>query len=150
MYFKKAFELQVWIHFSNGLFLEIALQLRRSRPFFVYDTRRKLSKKPTKGKSKGNNDAIGRCRFKLTPYISKKVFKSDKCTDSKTKPCLLCKALEVKYFQGKNYLEVNSTCIVFYNVLENQANTEEELPECLMGTCRLNHVDVAKAVDLRP
>lgn len=27
-----------------------------------------------------------------------------------------------------------------------QANTEDELPESLLGTCRLNHMDTAKAV----
>lgn len=36
-------------------------------------------------------------------------------------------------------------CMVFA-----QANTEEELPEFLLGTCRLNHLDAAKAVLLKP
>jgi hypothetical protein len=31
-----------------------------------------------------------------------------------------------------------------------QANTEEELPEYLLGTCRLINLDVAKAVPTRP
>ncbi|RRT46636.1 hypothetical protein BHE74_00045756 [Ensete ventricosum] len=29
-----------------------------------------------------------------------------------------------------------------------QGNTEEELPEFLLGTCRLNHLDVSKSVPL--
>ena len=31
-----------------------------------------------------------------------------------------------------------------------QANTDEELPESLLGTCRLNHLDAAKAVLVKP
>jgi hypothetical protein len=30
-----------------------------------------------------------------------------------------------------------------------QANTDEELPEYLLGTCRLNHLDASKAVLLK-
>ena len=31
-----------------------------------------------------------------------------------------------------------------------QGNTEEELPERLLGTCRINHLDVSRAVLVRP
>ncbi|KAG6436152.1 hypothetical protein SASPL_101036 [Salvia splendens] len=31
-----------------------------------------------------------------------------------------------------------------------QANTTDELPEYLIGTCRLNHLDVAKSVLVKP
>lgn len=31
-----------------------------------------------------------------------------------------------------------------------QANTEEELPEYLLGTCRLNHLDASKSVPVVP
>ncbi|TKY68547.1 ENHANCED DISEASE RESISTANCE 2 [Spatholobus suberectus] len=31
-----------------------------------------------------------------------------------------------------------------------QANTREELPEFLLGTCHLNHLDASKSVCLRP
>lgn len=40
------------------------------------------------------------------------------------------------------------TCINLKNVL--QGNTEEELPEVLLGTCRLNHLDPSKAVMVHP
>ena len=31
-----------------------------------------------------------------------------------------------------------------------QANTEEELPEYLLGTCRLVNLDITKAIPARP
>lgn len=31
-----------------------------------------------------------------------------------------------------------------------QANTQEELPEVLLGTCRFNHLDASKAVLVQP
>lgn len=31
-----------------------------------------------------------------------------------------------------------------------QGNTQEELPEILLGTCRLNHLDVAKSLLVKP
>ncbi|THG13431.1 hypothetical protein TEA_020968 [Camellia sinensis var. sinensis] len=51
------------------------------------------------------------------------------------KACLVGQALEINYFHGKNYLE---------------ANAHDELPEHLLGTCRLNHLDVSKAVSVKP
>ncbi|GFZ14760.1 pleckstrin homology (PH) and lipid-binding START domains-containing protein [Actinidia rufa] len=85
------------------------------------------------------------------------------------KACLVGQALEVKYNRGKNYLElgidvgsstvargVASLVLGYLNnlVIEMafliQANTQEELPECLIGTCRLNHLDVSKTVVVKP
>lgn len=34
--------------------------------------------------------------------------------------------------------------------LSSQANTPEELPEYLLATCRLNHLDISKAVLVKP
>lgn len=39
--------------------------------------------------------------------------------------------------------------IIFYVHNTNQANTAEELPELLLGTCRLNYLDVSKSVKER-
>jgi hypothetical protein len=83
--------------------------------------------------------------------------------------CLIGEALEISYYNGKNYLELDVdigsssvargvvNLVVGYLsklVIELafliQANTEEELPEYLLGTCRLINLDVAKAVPTRP
>ncbi|GAY46479.1 hypothetical protein CUMW_097390 [Citrus unshiu] len=79
--------------------------------------------------------------------------------------CLLGRALEVNYYRGRNYLEIQidvgsstvatgvaSLVLGYLNnlVIEMafliQGETEEELPEFLLGTCRLNHLDVSKSV----
>lgn len=35
-------------------------------------------------------------------------------------------------------------------LLPPQANTPEELPEFLLGTCRLNHLDASKSIPVKP
>ncbi|KAG6765217.1 hypothetical protein POTOM_029241 [Populus tomentosa] len=81
------------------------------------------------------------------------------------KACLVGQALEMNYFRGKNYLELDidvgsstvargvvSLVLGYLNhlVIEMafviQGNTEEELPEVLLGTCRLNNLDASKSV----
>lgn len=85
------------------------------------------------------------------------------------KACLIGQALEINYFHGRNYLELGidigsstvargvvSLVLGYLNnlVIEMafliQANTEEELPEFLLGTCRLNHLDATKAIVVKP
>ncbi|CAK9165191.1 unnamed protein product [Ilex paraguariensis] len=85
------------------------------------------------------------------------------------KACLVGQALEINYFRGKNYLELGidigsstvargvvSLVLGYLNnlVIEMafliQANTTEELPECLLGTCRLNHLDASKSILVQP
>ncbi|KAA3456639.1 protein ENHANCED DISEASE RESISTANCE 2-like isoform X1 [Gossypium australe] len=84
------------------------------------------------------------------------------------KACLIGHALEMNYFHGKNYLElgidIGSSTVargvvnLVLGYLNNlviemafliQANTEDELPEYLLGTCRLNHLDAAKSVPVK-
>ncbi|TYI80798.1 hypothetical protein E1A91_D05G111400v1 [Gossypium mustelinum] len=84
------------------------------------------------------------------------------------KACLIGQALEINYFRGKNYLELGidigsstvargvvSLVLGYLNnlVIEMafliQANTEEELPEYLLGTCRLNHLDASKSITVK-
>ncbi|KAL3523463.1 hypothetical protein ACH5RR_016297 [Cinchona calisaya] len=109
------------------------------------------------------DDAFRNSRFKLIPYISKGSWIVKQSVGKKA--CLIGQALEVHYFRGKNYLELGvdvgsstvargvvSLVLGYLNnlVIEMafliQGNTQEELPEFLLGTCRLNHLDAAKSV----
>ncbi|KAA3468790.1 protein ENHANCED DISEASE RESISTANCE 2-like isoform X1 [Gossypium australe] len=111
------------------------------------------------------DDAYRNSRFKLIPYISKGSWIVKQSVGKKA--CLIGQALEINYFQGKNYLELGidigsstvargvvSLVLGYLNnlVIEMafliQANTKEELPEYLLGTCRLNHLDAAKSVPI--
>ncbi|XVF83200.1 hypothetical protein PTKIN_Ptkin16aG0114900 [Pterospermum kingtungense] len=108
------------------------------------------------------DDAFRNSRFKLIPYISKGSWIVKQSVGKKA--CLLGQTLEAHYFRGKNYLEVeidvgSSTVArgvanLVLGYLNNlvvelafmiQGNTQEELPEILLGTCRLNHCDLSKA-----
>ncbi|KAF9674883.1 hypothetical protein SADUNF_Sadunf10G0173500 [Salix dunnii] len=109
------------------------------------------------------DDAFRNSRFKLIPYISKGSWVVKQSVGKKA--CLVGQALEMHCFRGKNYLELDidvgsstvargvaSLVLGYLNnlVIEMafviQGNNEEELPEILLGTCRLNHLDVSKAV----
>ncbi|KZV39761.1 protein ENHANCED DISEASE RESISTANCE 2-like [Dorcoceras hygrometricum] len=113
------------------------------------------------------DDAYRNPRFKLIPYISKGSWIVKQSVGKKA--CLIGQALEINYFRGKNYLELGidigsstvargvvSLVLGYLNnlVIEMafliQANTPEELPEYLIGTCRLNHLDVSKSVLVKP
>ncbi|KAB1226252.1 Protein ENHANCED DISEASE RESISTANCE 2 [Morella rubra] len=109
------------------------------------------------------DDAYRNSRFKLIPYISKGSWIVKQSVGKKA--CLIGQALEINYFHGKNYLELGidigsstvargvvSLVLGYLNnlVIEMaflvQGNTSEELPEYLLGTCLLNHLDASKAV----
>ncbi|KAI3731002.1 hypothetical protein L1987_62185 [Smallanthus sonchifolius] len=111
------------------------------------------------------DDAFRNSRFKLIPYISKGSWLVKQSVGKKA--CLVGQALEVNYCRGKNYLEldvdVGSSTVargvvnLVLGYLNNlivemafliQANTQDELPESLLGTCRLNHMDTAKSVSV--
>ncbi|GLT93217.1 hypothetical protein SLE2022_110180 [Rubroshorea leprosula] len=113
------------------------------------------------------DNAYRNSRFKLIPYISKGSW-IVKQSVGKT-ACLIGQALECHYYGGTNYLEIeidvgSSTVArgvvnLVLGYLNNlviemafliQGNTQEELPESLLGTCRLNHLDVAKSVLAMP
>ncbi|EOA25157.1 hypothetical protein CARUB_v10018468mg [Capsella rubella] len=112
------------------------------------------------------DDAYRNSRFKLVPHISKGSWIVKQSVGKKA--CLVGQALEVRYTRGKNYLEldidvgsstvargVTNLVLGYLNnlVIEMafliQANTAEELPELLLGTCRLNYLDVSKSVKER-
>ncbi|WOL15950.1 protein ENHANCED DISEASE RESISTANCE 2-like [Canna indica] len=111
------------------------------------------------------DDAYRNSRFKLIPYISQGSWIVKQSVGKKA--CLIGQALEINYFRGSNYIElavdvgsstvargVVSLIVGYLNslVVEMafliQGETQEELPEHLLGTCRLNHLDVSKAVSL--
>ncbi|KAF7811807.1 protein ENHANCED DISEASE RESISTANCE 2-like [Senna tora] len=113
------------------------------------------------------DDAYRNSRFKLIPHISKGSWIVKQSVGKKA--CLVGQALEVHYIRGKNYLEldidVGSSTVargvanLVLGYLNNlviemafliQANTQEELPEVLLGTCRFNHLDVSKSVMATP
>ncbi|KAL2324810.1 hypothetical protein Fmac_023868 [Flemingia macrophylla] len=108
------------------------------------------------------DDAYRNSRFKLIPYISKGSWIVKQSVGKKA--CLIGQALDTRYIRGKNYLELDidvgsstvargvvSLVLGYLNnlVVEMafliQANTQDELPEVLLGTCRLNHMDASKA-----
>ncbi|CAL9752584.1 unnamed protein product, partial [Musa acuminata subsp. burmannicoides] len=111
------------------------------------------------------DDAYRNSRFKLIPYISKGSWIVKQSVGKKA--CLVGQALHINYFCGCNYIElgidIGSSTVargvvsLVLGYLSNlviemafliQGNTEEELPEFLLGTCRLNHLDVSKSVPL--
>ncbi|WOL16732.1 protein ENHANCED DISEASE RESISTANCE 2 isoform X2 [Canna indica] len=111
------------------------------------------------------DDAYRNSRFKLIPYISKGSWIVKQSVGKKAG--LVGQALEINYFRGSNYIELGvdvgsstvargvvNLVIGYLNslVIEMafliQGNTQEELPEFLLGTCRLNHLDVSKAVSI--
>ncbi|KAK1429168.1 hypothetical protein QVD17_11372 [Tagetes erecta] len=107
------------------------------------------------------DDAYRNSRFKLIPHVSKGPWIVKQSVGNR--PCLLGHVLKIKYVRGKNYLEldvdVGSSVIakkVANRVLSSfnhliveaafliQGNTPEELPEHLLGTCRMSHIDTSQ------
>ncbi|KAI3816141.1 hypothetical protein L1987_15831 [Smallanthus sonchifolius] len=130
-----------------------------------YMTRTRLSESPSLERFVNGDDAFRNSRFKLIPYISKGSWLVKQSVGKKA--CLVGQALEVNYFRGENYLEldidVGSSTVargvvnLVLGYLNNlivemafviQANTQDELPESLLGTCRLNHMDTDKSVSI--
>ncbi|KAF3454986.1 hypothetical protein FNV43_RR05434 [Rhamnella rubrinervis] len=133
--------------------------------YFMMNTR--LEDSPLLESFVKGDDAFRNSRFKLIPYISKGSWIVKQSVGKKA--CLVGQALEINYFHGKNYLELGidvgsstvargvvSLVLGYLNnlVIEMaflvQANTPEELPEYLLGTCRLNHLDASKSVLVKP
>ncbi|KAJ4803329.1 hypothetical protein LUZ62_015895 [Rhynchospora pubera] len=124
-----------------------------------------LEKVPLLERFVKGDDAFRNSRFKLIPYISKGSWIVKQSVGKKA--CLVGQALEINYFRGSNYLELDvdvgsstvargvvSLVLGYLNnlVIEMaflvQGNTQEELPEVLLGTCRLNHLDASKSVSI--
>ncbi|CAH9135947.1 unnamed protein product [Cuscuta epithymum] len=122
-----------------------------------------LKENPLLERFVNGDDAFRNSRFKLIPYISKGSWIVKQSVGKKS--CLIGQALDVHHCRGKNYLEldvdVGSSTVargvvnLVLGYLNNlviemaflvQADTPEDLPEQLLGTCRLNHLDASKAV----
>ncbi|XP_050157500.1 protein ENHANCED DISEASE RESISTANCE 2-like isoform X2 [Malus sylvestris] len=134
---------------------------------FYYMIKTPLEETPLLHAFVNGDDSYRNSRFKLIPYISKGSWIVKQSVGKKA--CLVGQALEVHYFRGKNYLElgvdVGSSTVargvvnLVLGYLNNlviemafliQANTEEELPEVLLGTCRINQLDASKSVLVKP
>lgn len=134
---------------------------------FYYMTKTPLEDTPLLHRFVNGDDAYRNSRFKLIPYISKGSWIVKQSVGKKA--CLVGQALEINYFRGKNYLElgidVGSSTVargvvsLVHGYLNHliiemafliEANTMEELPEFLLGTCRLNHLDASKAILVKP
>ncbi|XP_040950660.1 protein ENHANCED DISEASE RESISTANCE 2-like isoform X2 [Gossypium hirsutum] len=126
-----------------------------------------LEDHPSLYKFVNGDDAYRNSRFKLIPHVSEGSWIAKQSVGKRGS--LLGQTLEVHYFRGKNYMEVEvdvasstvarSVCnlvIGYFSsmVLELafviQGNTREELPETLLGTSRLNRVDLSKALVALP
>ncbi|XP_052487442.1 protein ENHANCED DISEASE RESISTANCE 2 isoform X2 [Gossypium raimondii] len=126
-----------------------------------------LEDHPSLYKFVNGDDAYRNSRFKLIPHVSEGSWIAKQSVGKRGS--LLGQTLEVHYFRGKNYMEVDvdvasstvarSVCnlvIGYFSsmVLELafviQGNTREELPETLLGTSRLNRVDLSKALVALP
>ncbi|GJN20874.1 hypothetical protein PR202_gb08307 [Eleusine coracana subsp. coracana] len=131
--------------------------------YYMMDT--PLEKVPLLERFVNGDDAFRNSRFKLIPYISKGSWIVKQSVGKKA--CLVGQALEINYFRGSNYLELGvdigsstvargvvSLVLGYLNnlIIEMaflvQGNTQEELPEFLLGTCRLNYLDASKAVSM--
>ncbi|KAK4765039.1 hypothetical protein SAY86_026129 [Trapa natans] len=134
---------------------------------FYYMLKTPLEQHPLLQRFVNGDDAFRNSRFKLIPYISKGSWIVKQSVGKKA--CLIGQALEINYFQGKNYLELDvdvgsstvargvvSLVLGYLNnlVIEMafliQGNAPDELPECLLGTCRINHLDASKSAQVKP
>ncbi|KAK3017377.1 hypothetical protein RJ639_006312 [Escallonia herrerae] len=147
-------------------FFIVNIQVPGTTPFSLalyYMMKTPLKEAPLLERFVNEDDAYRNSRFKLIPYISKGSWIVKQSVGKKA--CLVGQALEINYFRGKNYLELGidvgsstvargvvSLVLGYLNnlVIEMafliQGNTREELPEFLLGTCRLNHLDASKSV----
>lgn len=109
------------------------------------------------------DDHYRNSRFKLCPHVAKGSWIVKQSVGKSA--CLVGEALDINYFSSDNYLEMDidigssSVAKGVVNLVANyasklvlemafliQANTDEELPEKLLGTVRISNLDMAKAV----
>ncbi|KAK9699055.1 hypothetical protein RND81_08G149700 [Saponaria officinalis] len=109
------------------------------------------------------DDEFRNSRLKLIPSVPKGSWIVRQSVGST--PCLLGKAVDCNYIRGPNYLEVdvdigsstvaNGVLGLVFGVITTlvvdmaflvQANTEDELPEKLIGAVRVSHLELSAAI----
>ncbi|XP_024985355.1 protein ENHANCED DISEASE RESISTANCE 2-like [Cynara cardunculus var. scolymus] len=128
---------------------------------FYYATTTPIKDVPLLQSFVEGDDAYRNARFKLIPHVSKGPWIVKQSVGNR--PCLLGQVLKIHYARGKNYLELdvdvgssmiakkvaNTVLSTFSHLIVEaafliQGNTREELPEHLLGTCRMSHIDISK------
>ncbi|KAF2317083.1 hypothetical protein GH714_011631 [Hevea brasiliensis] len=130
-----------------------------------YASDRPVNKSSLLGKFVDGTDIFRDSRFKLIPSIIEGYWMVKRAVG--TKACLLGKAVTCKYLRQDNFLEIDVdigsssvarsviglvlgyvTSLVVDLAILIEAKEEEELPEYILGTVRLNRVRVDTAVPL--
>ncbi|XP_031284956.1 protein ENHANCED DISEASE RESISTANCE 2-like [Pistacia vera] len=90
------------------------------------------------------DDTYRNSRFKLIPYISKGSWIVKQSVGKKACPLVKHWKLTIPWEELLGVgIDIGSSQL-------QGGNTEEELPEFLLGTCRLNHLDATKSVLVKP
>ncbi|GAB2289128.1 hypothetical protein Dimus_023430 [Dionaea muscipula] len=132
---------------------------------FYYAADRPVNKTSLLGKFVHGTDSFRDSRFKLIPSIVKGYWVVKRAVG--TKACLLGKAVTCRYLRQDNFLEIDVdigsssvargviglvlgyvTSLVVDLAILLEAQEEEELPEYLLGTVRLNCVKLDSAVEV--
>ncbi|XP_038890260.1 protein ENHANCED DISEASE RESISTANCE 2 isoform X1 [Benincasa hispida] len=130
-----------------------------------YAADRPVNKNSLLGKFVDGNDIYRDSRFKLIPSIVEGYWMVKRAVG--TKACLLGKAVTCKYLRRDNFLEIDVdigsstvarsviglvlgyvTSLVVDLAILIEAKEEEELPEYILGTVRLNRVKLDSAIHL--
>ena len=130
---------------------------------FYYSTTAPIKDVPLLQNFVEGDDAYRNARFKLIPRVSKGPWIVKQSVGNR--PCLLGQVLKIHYVRGVNYLELdvdvgssviakkvaNRVVSTFNHLIVEsafviQGNTPEELPEHVLGTCRMSHIDISKVV----
>ncbi|XP_076887154.1 protein ENHANCED DISEASE RESISTANCE 2-like [Bidens hawaiensis] len=129
---------------------------------FYYATRTPIKDIPLLERFIEGDDAFRNSRFKIIPLVTKGPWILRHAIH---RPTLVGHVLNINYVRGENYLEMDidvgssalarglavKTFSCFSSIIIDfafviQANTRDELPENLLGACRLSHLDLSKAV----
>lgn len=130
-----------------------------------YASERPVNKNSLLGKFVNGTDMFRDSRFKLIPSIVEGYWMVKRAVG--TKACLLGKAVTCKYFRQDNFLEIDVdigsssvarsviglvlgyvTSLVVDLAILIEAKEEEDLPEYILGTVRLNKLKLDSAVHL--